>query len=219
MPRPTLALTLGLTLLATTVAAAQRQLASRAVEARALPGAVAVRGNVVAARQWSDRAGDNLLVITKTNCLTPDRRPGDTWCGDYETYAYHYARRPGGAWTLLWRTTDSVRECGEDVTLEPSPQTVSITDLDGDGVAETTFLYLLACRGGVDPAGMKLIMHEGATKYAIRGSTDMSREYGASARSVMNVDPAFNRAPPAFRAFAVAQWNRWIREDRWRPHN
>jgi len=207
---------LAVTLAAPAGARAQRQVASRAVEARSLPRAVAYRGDVVAARQWTDRMGDNLLVITKTSCLTPGGESETGWCGDYETYAYHYVRRPAG-WTLLWRTTDSVRECGEDVTLDLDPRTVSVTDLDADGVAETTFLYLLACRGGVDPAGMKLIMHEGAAKYAIRGSTDMSREYGARARSEMNVDPSFNRAPPAFRAFAVAQWNRWIREDRWHP--
>ncbi|HET7464615.1 MAG TPA: hypothetical protein VFJ82_25460 [Longimicrobium sp.] len=214
MPQLKTILCLSLALAAPTLLAAQRPVASRAVEARSLPRAVAYRGSVVAARQWADRLGENVLVITRTACLSPGGPSESGWCGDFETYAYHYVRRPAG-WTLLWRTTDSVRECGEDVTLEPSPRTVSITDLDGDGLAETTFLYLLACRGGVDPSGMKLIMHEGATKYAIRGSTDMSREHGPSARGVMHVDPTFDRAPAAFRAFAVAQWNRWNREDRW----
>lgn len=205
-------------LVATAVPASAQQIASRALGTRALPR-VAYRGNVVAARGWTDRLGENVLLVTKTGCLTPNLEPGGTWCGDFETYAYHYVRRqPGGAYTLLWRTTDAVRECGEDVTLEPSARTVAITDLDADGVAETTFVYLLACRGGVDPAGMKLIMHEGATKYAIRGSTDMTREIGTYGRPTMNLDAAFQRAPASFRRFAVAHWNRFVRESTWNQH-
>ena len=43
-----------------------------------------------------------------------------------------------------------------------------VTDLDQDGIAETTVQYKLACRSDVSPALMKLVMHEGETKYAHR---------------------------------------------------
>ena len=123
--------------------------------------------------------------------------------------------RRNGAWSQLWRTFDSVRECGEDVVLTHSPRTLAITDLDRDGVAETTFVYLLACRGGLDPADMKLIMHEGATKYAIRGNTDLRDSGFEYPAPRMALDPAFSRAPRSFRDFAVAHWNRFVRESTW----
>jgi hypothetical protein len=169
----------------------------------------------VAARRWSDRLGENWLVLAKSRCLTPNLEPGSTWCGDEELYAYHYVRR-AGSFSLLWSTIDAVRECEVDVTLVHSPRTLAITDLDADGVAESTFVYLLACRGGVDPAGMKLIMHEGATKYAIRGNTDMSDLGPGYGRGRMQLDPAFSRAPRQLREFAVSHWNRFVRESTWR---
>jgi hypothetical protein len=188
---------------------------SRVVDARALPREVAHRGSVVAARRWNDGLGENWLLLTKSRCLTPNLEAGTTWCGDEELYAYHYVRK-NGAYSLLWTTFDSIRECGEDVTLAHSPRTLAITDLDRDGVAETTFVYLLACRGGLDPATMKLIMHEGAVKYAIRGSTDLRDVGPGYGPGHMTLDPAFSRAPRPFRDFAVAHWNRFVRESSWR---
>ena len=46
---------------------------------------------------------------------------------------------------------------------------MTITDLDADSIAETTVQYKLACSSDVSPALMKLVMHEGETKYALRG--------------------------------------------------
>ena len=39
------------------------------------------------------------------------------------------------------------------------------------GVAEISIPYVSICRGGMDPGVMKIIMYEGSTKYALRGST------------------------------------------------
>lgn len=198
--------------LAPAICAAQG-IESRTIQPRAIPAAATYTGNLVAARSWTDAHGENLLILTRTNDV-PSRNP-EVDGRDAETYAYHYVRR-GTGYELLWRTTDFIRECQEDLTLEVSPETIAITDLDADGTAETTFMYILACRGGLDPCAMKLIMHEGATKYAIRGSTDLSEELRDEyARSTMSIDPSLADGPATFLQFAVRHWKRFERESWW----
>jgi hypothetical protein len=53
------------------------------------------------------------------------------------------------------------------------------------------------------------MMHEGATKYAIRGATKVTEDGGGGE---MNVDPAFKAANPLFRSFAVENWKKFVVE-------
>ena len=184
----------------------------------AAPPGVEVTGRVVDGFRWRDQTGENLLLLTETGEIpsrpSPDCAGG---CQDAELYAYQLVRR-GDAWEQVWRVTDFVHNCDLDLTAGFVQGSLGVTDLDGDGTAESTFQYTLACRGGVDPAVRKLIMHEGASKYAIRGTTDISRiigkEYGGGER---NLDPAFDRAPAALRAHALEEWDRLVTQDMGQP--
>jgi len=85
--------------------------------------------------------------------------------------------------------------------------------LDGNGIAESTFLYKLGCRSDVSPNRLKLIMHEGKAKYALRGetmvpTTDPEKKLGGQKA----IDPAFRRAPKAFLDHALQQWNAFVEE-------
>jgi hypothetical protein len=209
--RQTLISTAVLSLVLTPSICTAQQIESRIVQPRAIPAEAAYTGNLVAARSWTDALGENLLILSLTDEL-PSR---GEYGRDIETYGYHYLRREGG-YALLWRTTDFVRKCDLDMTLKVGPRTVAITDLDADGTAETTFMYIMGCYGGVDPLTMKLLMHEGATKYAIRGSTDLSVElHSPDYASEMNIDPSLRDGPAAFREFAVRHWNRFKRYSPW----
>jgi hypothetical protein len=42
----------------------------------------------------------------------------------------------------LWRVTDGVFDCALNLTLKVLTASVSITDLDDDGTAETAFAYV-----------------------------------------------------------------------------
>ncbi|HEU0015081.1 MAG TPA: hypothetical protein VFQ45_15435 [Longimicrobium sp.] len=203
-------------LIAAAPGASAQRIQSHAVSARDVPREAAYEGKLELARRWTDRLGENLLLLTRTNEF-PSRGCEEYQdpCSDREIYGYHYVRR-GGAYTLLWQTTDFERDCDFDLVLQYRPEGVAITDLDADGIAESTYVYMHTCTSDVSPNGMKLIMHEGAEKYAIRGSADISdgigEEYG---RGSMAVDPAFNRAPAAFREFAVRHWRRFERQASW----
>jgi hypothetical protein len=80
-----------------------------------------------------------------------------------------------------------------------------VEDLDQDGEAETTVIYTLTCRGDVSPAPAKLIMHEGKTKYAIRGESAYATPPGEPGEGTMAIDPAFDKVPK-LRDFAVKLW-------------
>lgn len=169
------------------------------------------QGQIVGGARWRDRNGENLLVLTQTG-----RIPGAEKCNtgencreDAEVYAYHYIVQDDKA-TLLWKLTDFERGCGFDLYAGFILQSVSITDLDSDGVAESTFLYKLSCRSDVSPAGLKLIMHEGKNKFAIRGTIKLPADYGGGD---MNVDAALEKAGNPFKRYALEQWKKFASED------
>lgn len=181
----------------------------RRLAPRDVPRSVVHRGEVEGARQWRDRLGDNLLLLTRTGELPVLDEYGQD-ARSREVFAYHYVRE-GTGYRLLWQTTDFVRTCGLDIVLRFAPGSLQVTDVDADGTAETSYVYTLACQGGVDPSGMKLILHEGTAKYAIRGSTDMRGLAPGYPPPEMQVDAALS-ANPALRAYAERQWRRFVRD-------
>lgn len=193
--------------------AAAQQPVVRILTAREVPAGLGAAGPVEAARRWTDRGGENLLVLTRTP-ETPSVDPDGIPARGREIRAYHFVRR-GSAHRLLWRTVDYVRDCQEDIVLEYAPGSLRITDVDRDGVAETSYVYNLACRGGMDPPELKLILHEGAAKYAVRGSQDYRELGGDYPAPEMRADAAL-ASQPALRDFAVAQWRRFARTSAWR---
>jgi hypothetical protein len=174
---------------------------------------LAHQGSVVDGLHWRDRDGEHHLLLAQTGA-TPSPEgacpPGE--CFDAEVYAYDYVRQGAGDYRLAWRTYDFQHACDLDLFAGFVPGSAALTDLDGDGVAESSFLYKTACRSDVSPATLKLILHEGGRKYAIRGTTDVTAmvgpEYG---RGPTSIDPAL-QAIPAFRAFAASRWSRFAVE-------
>jgi len=180
------------------------------VAVRSIPRTMLHQGRPVAAKRWTDRLGENTLILTQTGKLRGRScPPGQDPCSDAEVYAYHYVRR-GAQVSLLWRTADFERGCEFDLYAGFIPESIAVTDLDADGVAESSFMYLLACRSDVSPATLKLIMHEGAQKYAARGS---SRPRGAGFGGEVRLDEAFVHAPRTFGEFVRAQWSRFRGRD------
>jgi hypothetical protein len=190
--------------------ATAQDIPARRLTARQVPVGVAFRGEVKAARQWRDRLGENLLLLTNTGeVATPDASAFGDSIVSVDIHAYHYVRN-GAGFRLLWHSVDYLRDCDAalDAYLDFAPGSLRITDVDADGNAETSFVYRDMCSGGADGMGMKLIMHEGATKYAIRGTTNRTWD---PPPAVMRIDPSFARVP-ALRAFAVRQWHRFARD-------
>lgn len=110
----------------------------------------------------------------------------------------------------VWRAKDFVEQCPFDLTLEFIDGSIEVTDLDADGEAEVSFLYQLACRSDVSPLTAKLLMYEGAAKYALRGTSRIRASETEFMGGDFTADPAFDKAPAQFRPFAEAKWKRLI---------
>lgn len=171
-----------------------------------LPADVKYSGNIVTGKRWRDKNGENILILTKTkiNEKRVKQYGAEENILECELYGYHYISN-GGSFSLLWKINDFIKDCPLDLTLDFIPGSLSITDLNKNGIAESTFLYKLACRGDVSPSDLKLIMHENENKYALRGNMLIKME-GINEGGNYTVDKSFDSAPEGFLDFAKSQW-------------
>lgn len=170
-----------------------------------VPKDIKYSGKIVASAKWTDKNGDNYIIVTETEMKNQD---ADNRAK--ELFGYHYTVN-GDNTKQLWKINDFIKDCPVDVTLEYMPKSLSVTDVDKNGVAETTFLYRMSCKGDVSEDDMKLMMHEGETKYAIRGSMKLKMG-GETYGGKMNVDASFDKAPKEFLDYAKEQWNKFQTE-------
>ncbi|MBD2713814.1 hypothetical protein KBK19_02055 [Microvirga sp. STR05] len=212
-----------------------------------LPAQLRLPGQLLEAWRWTDSQGENMLVVFRT--VTKSRQqlaaapPDSSDVQDIEDFersaqltARQYVRAGSSSYKELWRLQDAVQNCPFDMWLGPLPGATSITDLDKDGQTETTLLYKLTCRSDVSPSGLKLIMREGAAKYALRGQMVVAYDSGpVSERTPANPccldtisqrqlnapdgyklvagryesEKEFRKAPVAFLLFARQQWQKF----------
>lgn len=169
-----------------------------------IPAGISYDGNVITSAAWEEGPLSNIVFITET-----EEKGGDV--RSKELFGYQYVN-DGSGWKQLWKIQDYVRDCEFDVTLNYIPGSLSITDLNSNGISESTFLYRLSCKSDVSPDDMKLMMHEGATKYAIRGSMNLVVNGQNYPEGDMKIDKSFNDAPDGFLDFARQQWNKYQTE-------
>jgi hypothetical protein len=171
-----------------------------------LPSDIKYAGNIVTGKRWKDKNGENILILTKTKIKDKKVKQSDfdDSVRECELYGYHYVST-GGAYSLLWKINDLVNDCPLDLTLDFIPGSLTITDLNNNGIAESTFLYKMACKGDVSPSELKLMMHENDSKYALRGDMLIKIE-GFTEGGNYKVDKSFDTAPDGFLDYAKSQW-------------
>ena len=174
-----------------------------------LPSEIKYSGNIVTGKRWTDKNGENILILTKTKIKDKKAKQPEfeEYVRECELFGYHYVSS-GGSYSLLWKINDLVNDCPLDLTLDFIPGSLSITDLNDNGIAESTFLYKMACRGDVSPSELKLMMHENDNKYALRGNMLVKIE-GFSDGGSYKVDKAFDDAPGGFLDYAKSQWKEY----------
>lgn len=138
---------------------------------------IAVPGKLVKAARITDAAGEHLLVVSlragpsTSENATPDR------IERYDLFASLYTRK-ASRWARAWLIED-VNDCPTiDSSASFFPKYITVTDLDKNGIAEVTVPYKYFCNGGVDSSTLKVIMRQGAQKFAARGQT--RQIYGGS---------------------------------------
>lgn len=176
-----------------------------------IPKYLEFRGTIVEALKWTDSLGENILIQTVTGQFfwkDYDKDSTEYMLQDKsELYAYLFIKKKGeNTFNRIWKVYD-YNECfGVDWFTGFIPKATTITDIDNDGISEISMPYVLICRGGMDPGTMKIIMYEGNTKYALRGSTMLfckgDHPYGGEYKSSDNL-----RNEKTFNEFLIRRWN------------
>jgi hypothetical protein len=180
--------------------------------ARELPPSLKIEGTPVARASFVDKDGEHVVVITVTDVKTTPAKTGDEDpTSEKHIFGWHFvkptkrkAKDVPTTWKELWRTKDWVKDCPFDLFVDYVPGSLEVTDLDADGVFETLFAYRMTCASDVSPFTLKLLMHEGTTKYAVRGTTRVQvgahgeEQAPVFAGGELNPDDAFKRAPKGF---------------------
>ena len=204
---------------------------------RDIPAAIRPPGSLQDIWKWTDASGENLLFTT---LVAPFDDPEKDEFGEQgqtaEIYAFRFLRSDTG-YQRIWMIHEKQKACPFDITCAFVKDAVTITDLDADRVAEVTLLYRLACRSDVSPAVLKLVMHEGETKYGftglswVQGGPDekfMVTEKDACLENLpgyrgtdaemyqtfgrYETEKDFRGAPDEFLSHARGQWMRHVKE-------
>lgn len=153
--------------------------------------------------RFTDTAGEHVVKFTLSDVKTKKTRDGSARSRDL--LVTHTVGKK-----QVWQAKDFVQQCEFDLTLELVEGSIEVTDVDGNGQGEISFLYRLGCRSDVSPDGMKLLMYEGATKYALRGESKAQVSDTEFIGGEFQADPAFDKAPAVFSDFAQAKWKRLV---------
>ncbi|MEM8582703.1 MAG: hypothetical protein AAGF87_00470 [Bacteroidota bacterium] len=139
-----------------------------------VPQGIEVKGDLLFAKAWKDKNGENVLIVSKLGPLDEAEEDvideGDQYA---ELYGEQYIKTEDG-YELLWDIYDFERNCPFDLSLDIFPNSTTITDLDEDGVTETTLAYKLGCRSDVSPIEMKVLLLENDVKHGLRGTMSLT---------------------------------------------
>ena len=184
-----------------------------------IPSDVKYDGKIIDGKRWMDKNGENIIILTKTGVKRSNSGrggPNDGELQSAELFGYNYIKK-NGEWSLLWKISDNITKCDFDLTLDFINKSLTVTDINNNGIAESTFLYKLSSRSDVSPSELKLMMHEGETKYALRGNMYINipgngEFQGMKEGGDYKVDKAFEDAPSGFLDYAKEQWKKFKTE-------
>jgi hypothetical protein len=136
-----------------------------------IPESIIVKGEFLIAKKWNDKNGENLLIVYRKGPIKETENEVELYRkGRYAEFFGEQYIKKGDNYKLLWDIYDSERHCTVDLWIGLLPNSIKITDLDNDGITETTMIYKLTCRGDVSPSRMKLLIHENDITMGLRGS-------------------------------------------------
>ena len=143
-----------------------------------IPRDVFYRGILVECLEFDDVNGHNLLILTQTGMFPVSEK---NEAGAYvkmhdraEVNAYLIARSDEKIpYKSVWKIAD-FQECNDfDLYAGFTKKSLSVTDVDADGMAEVSFQYTLSCRSDVSPADRKLYCFNSNEKFIFLGITTL----------------------------------------------
>lgn len=194
-------------LLMTIPVIAQKKIAYTQLDKNKLPADIMYKGDIKSAVKWTDQLGEHILITTETgifNSGNEDER-------NAELYAMQYHINKNTS-TQSWKVTDYVKNCSVDLEASFVKNSLEITDLNQDGIAEVWLVYTTVCHGDVSPSDLKIIMVEDTKKYGMRGQTRIKLSANEYLGGEYKFDNAFKDGPASFRNFAMSKWKKHMNQ-------
>jgi hypothetical protein len=185
------------------------QIKTQSVAKSSLSKSIRYKGKPVQALQYQDNLGMFIVLTTATG---EQPQKGEDGFKQAHLYSYLYQLGGNGQSSLIWQMHDLISDCNLDLATEFVPGSLSITDLDKDGKAEVWVAYRLACSGDISPSELKIIMHEGITKYAKRGIGKIKIGNSVQPDGGEIASDEFKQAPISFKQYAGRLWNKYVLE-------
>lgn len=185
------------------------QINRRILSKSEIPKNIKVNGNFQSAITWKEKNGEFLVILTESgNIEVPKSEEG---LMKAEIHAYCFQKNQQ-SYAQKWMVYDFEEPCPFDLDVKFLKNTLQITDLDQNGIAEIWLTYKLTCRSDVSPAQMKIIMYEGQKKYAMRGKTKVKLSEFETLGGEFKFDNAFVNGQSIFRTFAKNIWSKNVNE-------
>lgn len=161
---------LGLTIsICLTIFSQEKTILVKELTENLLPKELKFKGECIEAKNWSDINGENILLISRLGPYTaPSKAINGALASNIELFAYQFLLA-GSKPVLLWEFSDSVKNCHVDMFMGLLPNSTIITDLNKNGLTETTIIYRKSCRGDVSPSDMSILIFEGKKLYRLKG--------------------------------------------------
>lgn len=188
---------------------AQKHIERIPIEQKDLPKGMAYFGKIKDGFRWIDRTGNHITLICETGEF-PSKHEQYEDFRDAELFAYDFINNGS---KQSWKLHDYVRNCPVDITASFIRKAFQLTDLNKDGVGEIWVMYRTSCHGDVSPSEMKIIMHEGGQKFAMRGRSKVKYSETGYDGGEYEFDNAFIQGPNEFRAFAEKLWSEYVNEN------
>jgi hypothetical protein len=171
-----------------------------------IPASMKYKGAFTDAIKYSDKEGTHIVIATEGFVATPADDNESVYTSLLHAFSY---LQNGGTTTLEWELNDSAGPCGADVDAKLRTGSLTVTDLDKNGVDEVWFVYRISCHETQEGNPMKVIMHEGVKKYVLRGTTHLKLKKPTTSPYIggdYTPDENFKAAPQAFREYANKLW-------------
>ncbi|HEY4059834.1 MAG TPA: hypothetical protein VGM39_24635 [Kofleriaceae bacterium] len=154
--------------------------------------------------KFTDKNGANYVVFSSTTSekQAPD---DDQAVRTTQLFLDHWAVAGGDEPRSLLPARDAI-DCYMGAMLATFvPKAFTVTDIDGDGLAEITYGYQLACRSDVSAASYKLLMVEDGKKHILRGFTKIAHDNPPEG-GTYKADPDATKWEKGFLEHAVDVW-------------
>ena len=188
---------------------ARNAISPQQLNANELPGEIGYQGDFVEAYRYIDKTGENIVLTAETEVMEWEEATDDSPAtSNKDVYAYRFLKK-GNDWEEIWKVYDQEFECINDPVAQIVRGALSITDLNGDGVAEIWMMYLKSCHGDVSPDNMFLRMYDDEEVYTATGTTKLKTTFGIMGGDY-TLDNNFlsSGTPSVFVEYAKALWEK-----------